>query len=90
MIELFEHQCNNLTNPESSLPNLEYLPSLTSLETHNNTTPKLGDIASMTDTSVAVDQSPLTIAKVPSFCRLCNVELRGLQTWRAHVKSDGQ
>lgn len=89
MIELFKHQCNNLANPQFSLPNLEYLPNLTSLEIHN-TTPTLGDIASMTDTCVAVDQSTLTIAKVPSFCRLCSVELSGLQTWRAHVKSDGQ
>lgn len=44
----------------------------------------------VTDTGVVVDQPSLSIAQAPSFCRLCNVELRGLQTWRAHVKSDGQ
>jgi pre-60S factor REI1 len=46
----------------------------------------------MTDnTSVEiVDQPVLTIAQTPSFCRLCNVELRGLQTWRAHVKGNAQ
>ncbi|KAH7002621.1 C2H2 type zinc-finger-domain-containing protein [Ilyonectria destructans] len=43
----------------------------------------------VTDTGVVMDQPPLSIAQAPSFCRLCNVELRGLQTWRAHVKSDG-
>ncbi|KAM4060133.1 C2H2 type zinc-finger (2 copies) domain-containing protein [Hirsutella rhossiliensis] len=43
----------------------------------------------MTDTGVVVDQPPLAIAQAPSFCRLCNVELSGLQAWRAHVKSDG-
>ncbi|TWU77056.1 hypothetical protein ED733_007889 [Metarhizium rileyi] len=45
----------------------------------------------MTDTGVTVDQLPLHVAipGAPSLCRLCNVQLRDLQTWRAHVKSDG-
>ncbi|KAF4443086.1 TRI15- transcription factor [Fusarium acutatum] len=42
----------------------------------------------MADTSSDQQQS-LKVAQTPSFCRLCNVELRGLQTWKAHVKSDG-
>ncbi|KIE00277.1 hypothetical protein MAJ_03934, partial [Metarhizium majus ARSEF 297] len=42
-----------------------------------------------TNTGVVVDQLPLTVAQAPSLCRLCNVQLLGLQTWRAHVKSDG-
>ncbi|KAF5594753.1 TRI15 transcription factor [Fusarium pseudocircinatum] len=45
----------------------------------------------MADTSVVDSDQPqsLKVAQTPSFCRLCNVELRGLQTWKAHVKSDG-
>ncbi|VTT61680.1 unnamed protein product [Fusarium fujikuroi] len=35
-------------------------------------------------------QESLRVAQTPSFCRLCNIELRGLGTWKAHVKSDGQ
>lgn len=69
------------------------IPNLTILETHN-TTPIPGLTTTMTDTvtdtGAVVDQPPLSIAQAPSFCRLCNVELRGLQTWRAHAKSDGQ
>ncbi|KAK2590899.1 hypothetical protein QQS21_011411 [Conoideocrella luteorostrata] len=42
---------------------------------------------SITDTSVIAKQLP-SIAQAPSLCRLCNVKLLGLQTWRAHVKSD--
>ncbi|CVL07640.1 related to TRI15-putative transcription factor [Fusarium mangiferae] len=34
-------------------------------------------------------QQSLRVAQTPSFCRLCNIELRGLETWKAHVKSDG-
>ncbi|KAF4966891.1 hypothetical protein FSARC_5504 [Fusarium sarcochroum] len=33
-------------------------------------------------------QQSLKVAQTPSFCRLCNIELRGLQTWKAHIKSD--
>ncbi|RBQ77360.1 hypothetical protein FVER14953_12938 [Fusarium verticillioides] len=45
----------------------------------------------MADTSVvdSDQQQSLRIAQTPSFCRLCNIELRGLETWKAHVKSDG-
>ncbi|KAJ6437466.1 26S proteasome regulatory subunit Rpn2 [Purpureocillium lavendulum] len=43
----------------------------------------------MTDPSIATERPLLAIAQAPSFCRLCNVELRGHQTWRAHLKSDG-
>ncbi|KAF5631141.1 TRI15 transcription factor [Fusarium tjaetaba] len=45
----------------------------------------------MADTNVvdSDQQQSLKVAQTPSFCRLCNVELRGLQTWKAHVKSDG-
>ncbi|KAF5561706.1 TRI15 transcription factor [Fusarium napiforme] len=45
----------------------------------------------MADTSVvdSDQQQLLKVAQTPSFCRLCNVELRGLQTWKAHIKSDG-
>lgn len=55
--------------------------------------------ASMTDKSAAntADQGleqakpvPLTVAQAPSFCRLCDVELSGEQTWRAHLKSEEQ
>ncbi|KAI0846076.1 C2H2 type zinc-finger-domain-containing protein [Daldinia vernicosa] len=41
-----------------------------------------------TNTSAVSDQPPLTIAKPPSFCRLCNAELSDQQTWKAHLKSD--
>ncbi|KAI2785047.1 C2H2 type zinc-finger-domain-containing protein [Daldinia loculata] len=42
-----------------------------------------------TNTSSVSDQPPLTIAKPPSFCRLCNnAELSDQQTWKAHLKSD--
>ncbi|CZR45746.1 uncharacterized protein FPRO_15078 [Fusarium proliferatum ET1] len=34
-------------------------------------------------------QHSLRVAQTPSFCRLCNMELRGLETWKSHVKSDG-
>lgn len=34
-------------------------------------------------------QQSLRVAQTPSFCRLCNIEQRGLETWKAHVKSDG-
>ncbi|OAQ94820.1 prohibitin [Purpureocillium lilacinum] len=78
-------------------------PDLTGLDTHDTTTtpttPTLGEQqqqTGMTDVQVAapaegvaVDQPRLAVAQAPSFCRLCNVELRGAQTWRAHVKSDG-
>ncbi|KIL93858.1 hypothetical protein FAVG1_02420 [Fusarium avenaceum] len=47
----------------------------------------------MADISVVDDQQqqhqPLRIAQAPSFCRLCNIEMRGLETWKAHIKSDG-
>ncbi|KAG7406155.1 Core trichothecene cluster (CTC) protein 15 [Fusarium oxysporum f. sp. rapae] len=45
----------------------------------------------MADTSVvdSDQQQSLKVAQTPSFCRLCNIELRGLPTWKAHVKSDG-
>ncbi|KAM0543992.1 hypothetical protein ACHAPJ_012017 [Fusarium lateritium] len=50
----------------------------------------------MADISVVADdqqqqqqQQSLKVAQTPSFCRLCNIELRGLQTWKAHIKSDG-
>ncbi|KAJ4251451.1 hypothetical protein NW762_011434 [Fusarium torreyae] len=48
----------------------------------------------MADISVAVDdqqqqQQSLKVSQPPSLCRLCNIELRGLQTWKAHIKSDG-
>ncbi|PWI70345.1 hypothetical protein PCL_12744 [Purpureocillium lilacinum] len=81
------------------------IPDLTGLDTHDTTTttttttPTLGQQqqqTGMTDVQVAapaegvaVDQPRLAVAQAPSFCRLCNVELRGAQTWRAHVKSDG-
>ncbi|KAK3324939.1 C2H2 type zinc-finger-domain-containing protein [Apodospora peruviana] len=45
----------------------------------------------MTDTTAVEDsgqQRPLMIAKPPSFCRTCNLELSAEETWRAHVKSD--
>ncbi|KAL4866011.1 C2H2 type zinc-finger-domain-containing protein [Aspergillus spectabilis] len=42
----------------------------------------------MTNTCAVSDQLPLTIAQPPSSCRLCNIELGSLQTWRAHVKSN--
>ncbi|KAF4497653.1 TRI15- transcription factor [Fusarium agapanthi] len=45
----------------------------------------------MANTSVDSDQrQSLRVAQAPSFCRLCNIELRGLETWKVHVKSDGQ
>ncbi|KAF5709427.1 TRI15 transcription factor [Fusarium mundagurra] len=46
----------------------------------------------MADASVVDNdqQQLLKVAQTPSFCRLCNIELRGLETWKAHVKSDGQ
>ncbi|KAF5973708.1 hypothetical protein FBULB1_8147 [Fusarium bulbicola] len=46
----------------------------------------------MADTSVVNcdQQQSLKVAQNPSFCRLCNIELRGLETWKAHAKSDGQ
>lgn len=69
-------------------------PSLLSFNPRNATpTSSISEhTASMTDTNtgVVVDQLPLTVAQAPSLCRLCNVQLLGLQTWRAHVKSDGQ
>ncbi|KAI1661870.1 C2H2 type zinc-finger-domain-containing protein [Daldinia decipiens] len=34
------------------------------------------------------DQPSLTIAKTPSFCRLCTAKLSDQQTWKAHLKSD--
>ncbi|KAL7756493.1 hypothetical protein ACKLNR_013486 [Fusarium oxysporum f. sp. zingiberi] len=45
----------------------------------------------MADTSVvnSDQQQSLRVAQTPSFCRLCNIELLGLETWKAHVKSDG-
>ncbi|KAI6758252.1 hypothetical protein HG530_010492 [Fusarium avenaceum] len=46
----------------------------------------------MADISVVDDQQQqqsLRIAQAPSFCRLCNIEMRGLETWKAHIKSDG-
>ncbi|KAK9443086.1 hypothetical protein VB005_04151 [Metarhizium brunneum] len=68
-------------------------PSLLSFNTRNATPTSFisEHTASMTDTNtgVVVDQLPLTVAQAPSLCRLCNVQLLGLQTWRAHVKSDG-
>lgn len=83
---MFDLNTNIITSPVT-------IPNLKSLETHN-TTPIPALTATMsdtvTDTGVIVDQPSLSIAQAPSFCRLCNVELRGLQTWRAHVKSDGQ
>ncbi|KAF5023463.1 hypothetical protein F66182_4463 [Fusarium sp. NRRL 66182] len=45
----------------------------------------------MANIRIVVDdqqQQSLKIAQTPSFCRLCNVELRGLQTWKSHLKSD--
>ncbi|KAL4877979.1 C2H2 type zinc-finger-domain-containing protein [Aspergillus karnatakaensis] len=42
----------------------------------------------MTDTCATSEQLPLAIAQSPSSCILCNTEFSGLQTWRAHVKSD--
>ena len=44
----------------------------------------------MADSSNPIaDQPPsLTVAKPPSLCRLCNVELSGPQAFRAHLKSD--
>ncbi|WZH46974.1 C2H2 type zinc-finger-domain-containing protein [Fusarium acuminatum] len=45
----------------------------------------------MADISVVDDQQQqsLRVAQAPSFCRLCDIEMRGLQTWKAHIKSDG-
>ncbi|KAM0224297.1 hypothetical protein ACHAQD_002688 [Fusarium lateritium] len=45
----------------------------------------------MADISVVDDQQqqPLRIAEAPSFCRICNIETEGLQTWKVHIKSDG-
>ncbi|KAF5989224.1 TRI15 transcription factor [Fusarium coicis] len=45
----------------------------------------------MADTSVvdSDQQQSLRVAQTPSFCRLCNIKLRGLETWKAHIKSDG-
>ncbi|KAF4342491.1 tol [Fusarium beomiforme] len=45
----------------------------------------------MADTSIidSDQQLSLRVAQTPSYCRLCNIELRGLQTWKGHVKSDG-
>ncbi|SCN89390.1 related to TRI15-putative transcription factor [Fusarium fujikuroi] len=45
----------------------------------------------MADISVvdSDQQQSLRVAQTPSFCRLCNIELRGLETWKAHVKSNG-
>ncbi|KAI1463299.1 C2H2 type zinc-finger-domain-containing protein [Daldinia caldariorum] len=40
------------------------------------------------DTSAAVHRPALNIAKAPSFCTLCNVQLSAQQTWKAHLKSD--
>ncbi|KAH7131250.1 C2H2 type zinc-finger-domain-containing protein [Dactylonectria macrodidyma] len=59
----------------------------TSLDTQNTT-----NTANMTDTNVVTEQVPdqpgLAIAKAPTFCRLCDVELTDAQNWRAHLKSD--
>ncbi|KAL2795173.1 C2H2 type zinc-finger-domain-containing protein [Aspergillus keveii] len=63
------------------------IPDLTTLNT-DDTTPMLAQTSSTTDTNAAPDRSPLIVAKPPSSCRLCDTELDGLQTWRAHVKSD--
>ncbi|KAF5571843.1 TRI15 transcription factor [Fusarium pseudoanthophilum] len=45
----------------------------------------------MADTGVvdSDQQQSLRVAQTPSFCRLCNIELRGLETWKCHIKSDG-
>ncbi|KAF5689988.1 transcription factor [Fusarium denticulatum] len=45
----------------------------------------------MVDTSFvgSEQQQSLRVAQTPSVCRLCNIELRGLETWKAHVKSHG-
>ncbi|KAI0115379.1 C2H2 type zinc-finger-domain-containing protein [Daldinia grandis] len=40
------------------------------------------------NTGAVSDQPPLSIAKPPSFCRICNAELGDQQTWKAHLKSD--
>ncbi|KAH7123356.1 C2H2 type zinc-finger-domain-containing protein [Dactylonectria estremocensis] len=95
----FVNQCVRLFNHPSHWPKiaststptqqtilLMTIPDQTSLNTQNTT-----NTANMTDTSVVTGQPPdqpgLAIAQAPTLCRLCDMELTGLQTWRAHVKS---
>ncbi|KAI8962784.1 C2H2 type zinc-finger-domain-containing protein [Daldinia sp. FL1419] len=40
------------------------------------------------DTSAADQPPSLTIAKAPTSCRLCSIELNGQESWKTHVKSD--